>query len=77
MFDGIGLGHRSQCPIAFGLLRIDLKGSLAVKDPTLGFPESFYEEELDQIILAQGVTSRDEYRVAPVEALSSPTTSLS
>ena len=38
--------------------------ALAVKDPSLGFPESFYEEELDQVILAQGVTSRDEYRVA-------------
>lgn len=36
----------------------------SLKDPTLGFPESFYDEELDQIILAQGVTSRDEYRVA-------------
>lgn len=35
-----------------------------MKDPTLRLPESFYEEELDQVILAQGVTSRDEYRVA-------------
>jgi Adenylyl/Guanylyl and SMODS C-terminal sensor domain/AAA domain len=40
--------------------------ALAVKDPTLGFPESFYEEELDQVILAQGVTSRDEYAFQPI-----------
>ena len=38
--------------------------ALAVKDATLGLPDSFYEEELDQVILAQGVTSKDEYRVA-------------
>ena len=38
--------------------------ALAVKDATLGVPDSFYEEELDQVILAQGVTSKDEYRVA-------------
>ena len=35
-----------------------------MKNPTLSLPESFYDEELDQVILAQGVTSRDEYRVA-------------
>lgn len=38
--------------------------ALAVKDATLGLADSFYEEELDQVILAQGVTSKDEYRVA-------------
>lgn len=38
--------------------------ALAVKDATLGLPDRFYEEELDQVILAQGVTSKDEYRVA-------------
>ena len=38
--------------------------ALAVKDATLGVPDSFYEEELDQVILAQGITSKDEYRVA-------------
>jgi len=38
--------------------------ALAVKNPTLSLPESFYEEELDQVILAQGITTRDEYRVA-------------
>ncbi len=40
------------------------ESALAVKDTSLGLPDSFYEEELDQIILAQGVTTRDEYRVA-------------
>ncbi len=38
--------------------------ALAVKDATLGLSDSFYEEELDQVILAQGVSSKDEYRVA-------------
>lgn len=38
--------------------------ALAVKDSTLDLPASFYEEELDQIILAQGISSRDEYRAA-------------
>jgi superfamily I DNA/RNA helicase len=38
--------------------------ALAVKDATLGLLDSFYEEELDQVILAQGVTSKDEYRIA-------------
>jgi hypothetical protein len=38
--------------------------ALAVKDATLGLPDSFYEQELDQVILAQGVTNKDEYRVA-------------
>jgi superfamily I DNA/RNA helicase len=36
----------------------------AVKDTSLDLPTSFYEEELDQIILAQGISSRDEYRAA-------------
>jgi superfamily I DNA/RNA helicase len=38
--------------------------ALTLKDSTLGLPDSFYEEELDQVILAQGVTSKDDYRVA-------------
>lgn len=38
--------------------------ALATKDTSLDLPTSFYEEELDQIILAQGITSRDEYRTA-------------
>lgn len=38
--------------------------ALAVKDPSLDLPVSFYETELDQVILAQGVSNRDEYRQA-------------
>lgn len=40
------------------------QSALAIKDTSLGLADSFYEEELDQIILAQGITSGDEYRVA-------------
>jgi len=36
--------------------------ALAVKDGSLDLPDGFYEEELEQIVLAQGVTTRDEYR---------------
>ncbi len=38
--------------------------ALAAKDPSLDLPANFYEAELDQVILAQGVSSRDEYRQA-------------
>lgn len=38
--------------------------ALAVKDATLGLGDGFYDEELDQVILAQGVTSKEEYRAA-------------
>jgi len=38
--------------------------ALAVKDPSLDLPVNFYEAELDQVILAQGVSNRDEYRQA-------------
>jgi len=40
------------------------KSALAVRDTSLELPDSFYEEELDQVILAQGISSRDEYRLA-------------
>jgi hypothetical protein len=38
--------------------------ALAAKDPSLDLPTSFYEEELDQVVLAQGISNRDEYRQA-------------
>jgi superfamily I DNA/RNA helicase len=38
--------------------------ALAAADPSLGLPPGFYEEEFENVILAQGVTSRDEYRQA-------------
>lgn len=40
------------------------KLALATADPTLGLPTTFYEEELEQVILAQGITDRDDYRLA-------------
>ena len=36
--------------------------ALAVKDASIDLPLAFYEQELEQVILAQGVTSRDDYR---------------
>ena len=38
--------------------------ALAVRDTTLDLPERFYEQELEQVVLAQGITTLDEYRVA-------------
>ena len=38
--------------------------ALAAADPSLGLPPGFYEEEFENVILAQGVTTRDEYRLA-------------
>ena len=38
--------------------------ALSVKDGSLDLTEKFYEEELEQVVLAQGVRSRDDYRVA-------------
>ena len=33
-------------------------------DPALGLPDSFYNEEFERVVLAQGVTTREEYRTA-------------
>ena len=38
--------------------------AMAVKDGSLDLPDNFYEQELEQVILAQGVTTLDEYRKA-------------
>jgi mRNA-degrading endonuclease RelE of RelBE toxin-antitoxin system len=38
--------------------------ALAASDSSLALPPGFYEEEFENVILAQGVTTRDEYRQA-------------
>jgi hypothetical protein len=38
--------------------------ALTLQDTSLALPPGFYEEELERVILAQGVCSRDEYRLA-------------
>ena len=40
------------------------ESALAVRDTSLDLPEGFYEQELEQIILALGITNRDQYRSA-------------
>jgi superfamily I DNA/RNA helicase len=40
------------------------QAAMAVKDTKLVLPDDFYEQELEQVILAQGITTLDEYRVA-------------
>ncbi len=38
--------------------------ALAAKDQSLDLPDAFYESELEQVVLPQGIASRDEYRLA-------------
>lgn len=38
--------------------------ALTLQDTSLASPLGFYEEELESVVLAQGVSSRDEYRLA-------------
>ncbi|MFD1893352.1 AAA family ATPase [Ottowia beijingensis] len=40
------------------------QAALAVKDSALDLPDSFYEQELEQVVLAQGITTLDQYRTA-------------
>lgn len=38
--------------------------ALALQDSSLALPADFYDEELEKIVLAQGVATRDDYRLA-------------
>lgn len=40
------------------------QAALATKDATLDLPDSFYSDELEQVVLAQGLTTLDQYRTA-------------
>lgn len=40
------------------------QSALASKDATLDLPDSFYSDELEQVVLAQGLTTLDQYRTA-------------
>ena len=40
------------------------QAAMAVKDTKLDLPDDFYELELEQVILAQGITTLEQYRVA-------------
>lgn len=40
------------------------QAAMAVRDTTLDLPDNFYEQELEQVVLAQGITTRDQYRMA-------------
>lgn len=37
--------------------------AMAERDSSLDLPDDFYEQEWEQVVLAQGITTRDEYRV--------------
>jgi superfamily I DNA/RNA helicase len=38
--------------------------ALAIRDTKLDLSDDFYEQELEQVVLAQGITTLDEYRIA-------------
>ena len=40
------------------------QAALAVKDSSLDLPDNFYESELEQVVLAQGITMQDQSRTA-------------
>jgi hypothetical protein len=40
------------------------KAALALKDGSLGLSDAFCEQEFEQLVLAQGITTLDEYRMA-------------
>lgn len=40
------------------------QSALATKDAMLDLPDSFYSDELEQVVLAQGLTTLDQYRTA-------------
>lgn len=40
------------------------QAAMAVRDTALDLPDEFYEQELEQVVLAQGITTRDQYRTA-------------
>lgn len=40
------------------------ESALATKDSRLELPDDFYEQELEQVVLAQGITTLAQYRVA-------------
>jgi superfamily I DNA/RNA helicase len=40
------------------------QSAMAVRDTSLDLPDNFYQQELEQVVLAQGITSLDEYRTA-------------
>lgn len=40
------------------------QAAMAARDPKLDLPEDFYEQELEQVILAQGITTLEQYRTA-------------
>ncbi|SFE32395.1 type II toxin-antitoxin system RelE family toxin, partial [Paracidovorax konjaci] len=40
------------------------QAALAVRDTSLDLPDHFYEQELEQVVLALGITTLDEYRTA-------------
>lgn len=40
------------------------QSAMAVRDTSLDLPDNFYQQELEQVVLAQGITTLDGYRTA-------------
>ena len=59
--------HRYEQTIVFGRQQAAedcWRRAMAVKEPSLGLPDEFYEQELEEVVLAQGIVTLDDYRLA-------------
>ena len=54
-------GRRYQFRIVFGRDHDAWQRALDLKPPDLDFPDGFYDDEWEQVVQAQGVTTLDEY----------------
>ena len=55
-------GQRYDFRVQYGRDGESWERALDLKDPGLEFPDAFYRDEWEQVVLARGVTSEDEYR---------------
>jgi len=55
-------GQRYDFRIVYGRDRDAWERALDLKSPDLGFPDAFYDDEWEQVVQANGVTSEEEYR---------------
>ena len=55
-------GQRYDFRVQYGRDDASWERALDLKDAGLEFPDAFYRDEWEQVVLARGVTSEDEYR---------------
>lgn len=63
--NGFLRGQGYEFRIGYGYDRESWDRAMDLRDPSLTLPDAFYEEELEQVVLAGGVTTEDEYLRVP------------